>query len=989
MSTLPEALSAYRGTIPVILRREAKGPWLDPGTDDAAVLAPLLRLAHLTHHSPRPSMSAYGGAPTCHWGGARMTNTSSKETVPSETTGNDAWDRIVKVTCHNNCSNQLACVLNAYVRDGAVVRVEQSARYPSPNDADVPDPHPRGCQKGMATPHRLADPTRLSFPLKRAGARGEGKWQRISWEQALTEIADTVLDVLASDGPDTIIRPLGPGGMVSVEASSFESLLGALGAVTLNPASETGDENSGAAIVFGQPFISCSATNWYYADIVLVWGGNPACTNVSNYHYITEARYHGTRVITLSPDYSPSALPADQWVPVNIGSDATLALSLAHVIIRDRLYKPEFIREQTDLPLLVRTDTKRFLRQRDLRAGGRDDTFYFWDSVTSALAEAPRHTLALGHLTPALEGEYDVATVEGRARVKPVFQLLKEHLEGYSPGKASLVTGVAPSVTEDLARQIATAKGVVNIPTFGWGKFYHGDLIERAIITVFGLCGHIGRKGAGYHAFPQIRVDSAVGNASLLGNVVLRVAAAHDPRHAQWRSEGYTDEMILLEYNRAAYHAGVMSGGSFFHYIHSGLLELSAKHNSWDPTLKRPLAAYVQEALDRGWQPMTPKPGKDPRIMFVMGCSFLRSAKPTNPILTTLLPKLKMLVDIDIRMNSTALYADYVLPASGWFEKYTCPLALKPEFPNFFLINQAVEPLGEAKSEWEIGCLLAKRIEERAKARAMLTFRGLDGSERRLDNLYQVATVNGLYADDDNEAVCRDFYFNATNLERITWEELKEQGFVPCTGVGLTAWSIGNACDIVPGEPVVPLTWHVEKKQPYPTLTRRMQHYVDQDLYVELGQALPTQGVDPRAGGDYPLRLTGGHTRWSVHSNQVDDALILRLQRGEPTIWLSRQDARARAITDGDRVEVSNDVGRFAVQSVVSPAVRPGQAIMYHAWENYQFLGRRHFKSVMASPLNPVELAGGYFHIAPGPACFYPGLSDRDTRIEVRKADQA
>jgi len=893
---------------------------------------------------------------------------------------------VVKVTCHNNCSNQLACVLDAYVKDGVVARVEQSARYPSPNDPEVPDPHPRGCQKGMVTPHRLADPSRLRFPLKRAGARGEGKWQRITWDQALTEIADTVLDVLVSDGPDTIIRPLGPGGMVSVEASSMESLLGALGAVTLNPAAELGDDNQGVATVFGQPFTSCSATNWFYADIILIWGGNPAYTNISNYHYITEARYHGTKVITISPDYSASAIAADLWVPVNIGTDSTLALSLAHVIVRDRLYNPDFIREQTDLPLLVRTDTGQFLRERDLKPGGQEDIFYLWDSATASLAEAPRHTLALGSLTPALEGEYEIDTLTGKTKVKPVFHLLREHLEAYAPERAAPVTGVSPALIQDLAVQIATARGVVNVPTFGWGKFYHGDLIERAIILVFGLCGHIGRKGAGYHGFPQIRVDSAVGSASLLGNVVLRVAAAHDPRHAQWRSQGYTDEMILLEYNRDAYRSGFMTGGSFFYYIHGGLLELSARHNSWDPTLKRPLTDYVKEALDKGWQFVTPKPEKEPRIVFNMGASFLRTCRATNQLLASLLPKLKLLVEIDIRMNSTALYADYILPASGWFEKYTCPLALKPEFPYFFLINRATQPLGEAKSEWEIGCLLARKIEERARERGIHSFTGPDGVERRLDNLYNTATVNGLYADDDDEAVCRDFYFNAANLQRIPWEELKETGFVPCTGVGTTAWSIGNACDIVPGEPVIPLTWHTEGKQPYPTLTRRMQFYIDHELYQELGQAFPVQGIDPKVGGDYPLRLTGGHARWSIHSNQVDDALLLRLQRGEPVILLSQADARARDIQDGDAVEVFNDVASFTTQAVVSPAVRPGQAIIYHAWENYQFPGRHHFKSVMASPLNPVELAGGYFHIAPGPACFYPGMSDRETRVEVRRA---
>ena len=91
-------------------------------------------------------------------------------------------------------------------------------------------------------------------------------------------------------------------------------------------------------------------------------------------------------------------------------------------------------------------------------------------------------------------------------------------------------------------------------------------------------------------------------------------------------------------------------------------------------------------------------------------------------------------------------------------------------------------------------------------------------------------------------------------------------------------------------------------------------------------------------------------------------------------------------VVDGDDVEVSNDVASFRIQAVVSPAVRPGQVMIYHAWENYQFKGWQHFKNVMASPMNPIELAGDYFQIRPITMSNYPGFSDRGTRVEVRRA---
>jgi len=85
-------------------------------------------------------------------------------------------------------------------------------------------------------------------------------------------------------------------------------------------------------------------------------------------------------------------------------------------------------------------------------------------------------------------------------------------------------------------------------------------------------------------------------------------------------------------------------------------------------------------------------------------------------------------------------------------------------------------------------------------------------------------------------------------------------------------------------------------------------------------------------------------------------------------------------------VEVFNDVSSFEIGAIVAPAVRPGQVVIYHNWVNYQFPGWRHFKSVMPSPLNPVELAGDYGHIRPITMSNYPGFSDRGTRVDVRKA---
>ncbi|MBI2088795.1 MAG: molybdopterin-dependent oxidoreductase [Deltaproteobacteria bacterium] len=897
------------------------------------------------------------------------------------------WDRVVKATHLTNCWYQRACNFNLYVKDGVVLREEQVGNYPAPNDPSVPDPNPRGCQKGACYVHRMYDPTRVKYPLKRVGPRGEQRWQRVSWDQALTEIADTVIDVLTTDGPDTIIQ----GGGTRVHSQGSEGVapnifFEALGSPLPSQNAEIGDGHQGAGVTVGKIMFADSADNWFHADVILAWGGNPAYTNIPNFHYISEARYNGARVITVSPDFNASAVHADLWVPVNVGTDAALALAMAQVIIRDKLYREGFVREQTDMPLLVRVDSGKLLREKDLKRGGREDAFYLYDQASGRIREASRKSLALGGLVPALEGEYEAETLSGKVRVRPVFELLRERLDGnFTPERAAGITGVSPSLIERLAREVAEATGVVNITTANWGKFYHGDLIERAIILLFALCGHMGRKGASFSAFPALTPDTALGALERHGHQLLLSASATDPRYAAWKEDGYTTEMILYNYSKQATAAGSVGLTAMVHYFHGGLLDLSKKHNSWDPYLKRPVGEYADEAIAKQWQRVIPAPQKEPRILFQIGGNVFRRGRATNQLLKTLLPKLKLMVTVDWRMSATGLYSDYILPASGWYERTSTSMLGSTQSPFMQVINRAVDPLYESLNDWTIFVRLARKVSERARERGVLTYLDKDGRERKLDGLEEKVTSGGLYGEDDEEGVARDAFMNSTNREQIEWEEFKERGIAAYAGLGTAIRSLGNACDMEVGEPIVPLTWHTEKKEPYPTLTRRIQFYIDHDWYLELDEHLPTHKDCPKAGGDYPLQITGGHTRWSLHSDWIDDSIILSLQRGEPVAVIGVADAKSRGVRDGEFLEVYNDVGNFRIQAMVSPAVRPGQVIIYHGWENYQFEGFRHFKSVMPSPLNPIELVGDYGHLRSDVVSFSPGPSDRGTRVEMRK----
>jgi DMSO reductase family type II enzyme molybdopterin subunit len=894
------------------------------------------------------------------------------------------WDSVSRSTHFVNCWYQAHCAWNVYVKDGIVWREEQVADYPQVQ-AGIPDFNPRGCQKGACYSHRMYDASRLKFPLKRVGERGAGKWQRVSWDEALTEIADMVIDVIQKEGTDRVAWSFGPLLTVGAMAAGVCRLGVLLDSVLVDMNTEIGDGHHGSAVTFGKIIAERSADDYFHSDIILVWGCNPLYTQIPNAHFLTEARYHGTRIVTISPDFNASSIHADLWVTVKPGTDAALALSMAQVIVEEELYNERFVREQTDLAFLVREDTHRFLRETDLKKAGSDEVLYVFDKATKSVKTPSSQTLDLGSLQPALNGSYEVKALDGSVKLKPVFELLKDKLSAhYTPEKAAAVTGVSPAMIRGLARDIARARAVANITSSNWSKFYHGNLIERSQILLLALCGHMGKKGSGFSAFPFLCNDGfepfiLMKNTGTLGK--LRLQAELFSQALPLKLRGFTDEMVTYEIMRQFYRDGLWVCGTLFWNIHGGLMDLAADSRKWDPFLKRDVKTHVNEALAKNWQYVYPPPGQPPRVIFEVGSNILRRVRGYPRLLQELFPKLRAFVTLDSRMSTTALYSDYVLPVTAWYER-TEHKWVTPLMP-FIHAGTKVSSFHEAKSDWAIAALLAKKIQERAKAKGLLGFKDRKGKERRLDALYDDFSFGGTYTENDEDKVAGDLVKLSTNLEGVDWEALKKKGYARFTAVGESAVSVGNACDIKANETVSPFTWHTEKKMIYPTLTRRMQFYIDHDLYLELGEALPGHKDPPKSGGDYPLIMTGGHTRWSIHASWRDDALMLRQQRGQPVMYLSVADAQARGVADGEEVEVRNDIDSFRIHAKVSPSVRPGQVIVYHAWENYQFKNRKGFQNLIPSPINPVELAGGQFHLRPMFICLQPGQSDRDTRVEV------
>jgi len=759
------------------------------------------------------------------------------------------------------------------------------------------------------------------------------------------------------------------------------------------------DFSPGWHITWGLFNPTSSMDDWFLADLTLIWHANPIYTNIHWYHYVSESRYNGGEVVTIAPDYSPSAIHADYHLPVRIGTDAALALAMCKVIIDAGIYQKEFIQEQTDLPLLVRTDTSRFLRGNEVMEGDREDQFFWWDTLTGTLAPAPRGTLAKAGIDPALEGKFTATLKDGKTvEVEPVFELLKRHLEDYTPEKAGEICEVHPDNIRKLARKVATRKTKIFI---GWnsGKYYHGDLMERAMALLLGLTGNWGKKGTGTRSWAFVGMDGQMfmhrkegpgqeeAQKLIAGLIALRrLLAGDDPT--------MTAEMIQ---NRASQIDSELAGmgntvpPAFAWYYQYGYKERWNNPENHDPSMKRSFDEYITEAIEKGWwDPSYSKAYQEvePRVLYESGGNLLRRQRGGQKLLLKhLWPKLKMVVSVDYRMTTTGLYSDYVLPAAQHYEKLGHSMPSVHHL-NFVLCDRAAPPDGEALPDCEIGIRLLEKIQQQAKKRGLKEFTDRKGVVRNLENLTDTLTLGGAVRDEEKrfDEIIRDNAVYGILPKGETLDTLREKGRVRFTGWGMVGHGVSQASTIRPDEVHNPLRWHTEDKIPYDTLVRRAQFYIDQEWFLEAGEGLPTHKEPPPQGGkNRRFQMTSGHNRWSIHSMNMTNDIILNTHRGEPFVFINDKDAAGLGVKNGEQVRLVSDVGDCLIAVKITPSCRPGQVILYNGFEPYMHENWYSQSDLEPGHVKHLGLVGGYGHLAYRMFSWQPIPADRAVRVDVEK----
>ncbi|HEX2225840.1 MAG TPA: molybdopterin-dependent oxidoreductase [Candidatus Binatia bacterium] len=403
------------------------------------------------------------------------------------------------------------CATVATVTDGRVVRLEA--------DSD----HPNGgvfCIKGKAAPELVYHPDRLNFPLKRTRPKSDSDpgWKRVSWDEALDDIAQRLRFVREAHGPRAVALAKGTGGGTSVSdaerwLSRFINCFGSPNWVSTTHVCNW-HKDTGFTYTFG---VEIPTPDLAHSNAFLLWGHNPSSTSLILAHDIVAARKRGMKIVAVDPRRVGIAAQADVLLQVRPGSDGALALALIDVVITDELYDESFVRQWTNAPFLVRTDNGSALTESDLTTTGSPQRFIAWDEASGAPVT---YDPVIGNfetevVRPAILGDYRIKAKDGNEILcRPIFAELAKLAARYKPEASAEITYVPAAKVRQAARLLAENRPISMYMYNGVGQHTNATQTNRAIAVLYALLGDFDQPG-GNVVFPKAPVNAVSGKEFL------------------------------------------------------------------------------------------------------------------------------------------------------------------------------------------------------------------------------------------------------------------------------------------------------------------------------------------------------------------------------------------------------------------------------------------------------------------------------------------
>ncbi len=362
-----------------------------------------------------------------------------EEATPTLQSGGE---RIVRTGCPaHNCGGR--CLLVAHIRNGVITRLDADDR---PEDS-LAAPQLRACVRGRSYLRRQYHPERLKYPMQRVGRRGEGKFERISWSQALERVASEMQRIKATYGNSALFVPYGTGSYNQLNGSQTARRLMNLfgGCLGIYNSYSWAAINVATPTVYGTLQTGNQRQDWLNSKYILMWGWNPAemRDGTNSDYFIKLARKNGARVVCIDPRLSPSAASlADEWIPIRPGTDAAMMSAMAYVMIREGLYDAGFVASH---------------------CSGFDET----------------------QMPPGAEGvesykDYILGTLDGIPK---------------TPEWAEKITSVSARTIARIAREYASIRPGVLYQGYGMQRRAYGEQVVRAGCALAAITGNVGISG--------------------------------------------------------------------------------------------------------------------------------------------------------------------------------------------------------------------------------------------------------------------------------------------------------------------------------------------------------------------------------------------------------------------------------------------------------------------------------------------------------------
>lgn len=735
-------------------------------------------------------------------GGGFLPLDAALEQAIAQTGGANAAAAIktFRSTCAMEC---LHCNLTAHVVDGRIVKVEGTKGF-----------NTKPCLRGLSRAQWVNHPDRLKYPLKRVGAKGEGKFERISWDEALDTIVTKLNETKAKLGNKGLLWLAGSGNMSSITNATAGAFFDFAGGVT----ARAGTLCCSAVTAAMMPIVGLR-----YADTrdsipeskyILCWGNNPAVTMQAYWRDYMKAKEAGAKLVAIDPRFNETAERADEWVSIVPGTDTALALGMLRVIIKEDLHDKAFLLTHTGAPFLV--DAKGDL----MLAEGKAGAYLVFDTKT----KKPVAHDAAG-IVPALT----LAGVSEAAGVRTVFDLVAAEAEAWTPKKTEAETDVPAATVTRLARDYATKKPAMIIQNMsGAQRTEFGTYVAASQFYLALFTGNIGKPGAG--------VCDAGG--------VTQFMATKPPIQAP-----------------------------------------------------RPTAALGSIPVSKlGEYILADKPNPI-GFLWAMTTSVLTQYPNTNAVKAAF-KKVPFVVVVDNLMTSSALYADIVLPTCTIFEETSLMAGTRSHYVQ--LMEKAVEPPGEARSDMWIFTELAKRL----------------GFGQAFDKPIE------------------------SHIEACL------------AGTGVTLAQIKEG-------PVktVPLPWVPFKDGKFRTPHGKAMLYVADwkakgySPVVRYYRPVESPKGSPQLAAKYPLMSVQRKLIRNIHASFNTLPAMSEAWGTKPSVIIHPDDARRRKIKSGDVTVVFNDRGEHRAVAVVTRRVKKGVVVLDNGWWEQQGGSSSHVTNDAVEPL--------------------------------------